>query len=102
MIHYSFERQLFDRCHSGNLNTLRNAEDRWRGMDIRPQIELLERHDMGLPHTQVTVKLMDHRANSVFLEKDFTMYPGIGDGDVFCVTIGTWLNKQYNDYQAWH
>lgn len=101
MIHYSFERQLFDRCHSGNLNTLRLAEDRWRGMDIRPRIELFKRFDMGHARMQVIVRLVDHRDNSVFLEKDFTLYPGIGDGDVFCVTVGTWLNQQYNDYRTW-
>ncbi|AEJ81476.1 gp1.07 [Erwinia phage vB_EamP-L1] len=102
MIHYSLERQLFDRCHSGNLNTLRNAEDRWRGLDIRPVILLSERFDMGLPRMQVNVRLMDQKNNSVFFEQDFTMYPGIHHGDVFCVTVATWLNKQFNDYRTWH
>ena len=101
MLHDSFERRLFDRCHSGNLNTLRNAEDRWRGMDVRPLIILSECHDMGLQKMNVNVMLIDRRDNSVFLEKDFTLYPGIGDGDVFCVTVGTWLNQQYNDYRTW-
>lgn len=95
----SLMQQLFYRTHSGNLAMLRNAEDRWRGLDIRPDIRVRFEHETM--RNRVTVQLINPATREVFHGVDFSDYQGIMDGDVFCNAVGSWLNHRFNEYRTW-
>lgn len=92
-------RYMFERAHSGNVNMLRNAEDRWRGLDIRPNIVTYT--DPMTRKFHAKVSLVNYITREVFHSVDFSDYPHINDGDVFCVKVGSWLNHRYNEYRTW-
>lgn len=90
---------MFSRAHSGNLAVLREAINRWSHEDHLAQVQswfdpLRNKH-------RVVVKVIHYRTKLVLVQKDFSDCPMICDEDVMTVTVGSWLNKQYNDYKQW-
>ena len=89
---------MFGRAHSCNLNLLRRAIDVWH-LDTLYQPVIQGWYDPAYmkQHLKVTIRHV-RKANDVLIEYDFSDIDNIGDEDISCVTVATWLNNQFRDY----
>lgn len=90
---------MFSVAHSGNVAVLREAINRWSYADHLAQVQSW--FDPLRNKYRVVVKVIHYRTKLVLVQNDFSDYPNIHDADVMTVTVGSWLNKQYNDYVTW-